>query len=151
LTELRTGFDKQTLFKMPLPLHSKWEHSIILISTPPVSYYGASQSNNLLHKSFLEYKIIDEKYCSKADLWKAFMTYNTHQCLTLYYNCQSSYQTWLSLNLFFINKIQWNNSNRHLCETFRYQDKSAPQLGKSALVFFLKIQVVLAVASFWSL
>ena len=69
LTELRTGFDKQTLFKMPLPLHSKWEHSIILISTPSVSYYGASQSNNLLHKSFLEYKIIDEKYCIKADLF----------------------------------------------------------------------------------
>jgi len=25
---------------------------------------------------------------------------------------------------------------RHLCETFRYQDKSAPQKDKSALVFF---------------
>ena len=27
-------------------------------------------------------------------------------------------------------------TNRHLCETFRYKDKSAPQLDKSALVFF---------------
>ena len=36
---------------------------------------------------------------------------------------------------------------RHLCETFRYQDKSAPgQIG--ICVFFT---VVLAVASFWSL
>jgi hypothetical protein len=29
-------------------------------------------------------------------------------------------------------------TNRHLCEKFRYQDKSSPQLDKSALVFFLK-------------
>jgi len=79
---LRTGFqhDKQTLFKMPLPncIINKWEHSIILITTPPVSYHGASQSNNLLHTPFLEYWIIVE-----ADLF--FRVMKIHQLPNILY------------------------------------------------------------------